>query len=156
MKEKKKSKSKRNLKRKTRQSYNFLLIRKIYKKKSKKDKNGIKTKKLKKHIKNLLIHFNDDIKEFYSIFRNFDEGGNVKSEKLDDYELGWRYVSDKIKVDTNIYYMAYKDQLILTGNLDNVGNPIRSNSEKSFRLGLEVDATIAISKQVFIEKEESI
>ncbi len=78
MKEKKKSKSKRNLKRKTRQSYNFLLIRKIYKKKSKKDKNGIKTKKLKKHIKNLLIHFNDDIKEFYSIFRNFDEGGNVK------------------------------------------------------------------------------
>lgn len=78
------------------------------------------------------------------------EGGNVKSEKLDDYELGWRYVSDKIKVDTNIYYMAYKDQLILTGNLDNVGNPIRSNSEKSFRLGLEVDATIAISKQVFI------
>jgi hypothetical protein len=156
VKEKKKSKSKRNLKRKTRQSYNFLLIRKIYKKKSKKDKNGIKTKKLKKHIKNLLIHFNDDIKEFYSIFRNFDEGGNVKSEKLDDYELGWRYVSDKIKVDTNIYYMAYKDQLILTGNLDNVGNPIRSNSEKSFRLGLEVDATIAISKQVFIEKEESI
>jgi iron complex outermembrane receptor protein len=78
------------------------------------------------------------------------EGGNVKSEKLDDYELGWRYVSEKIKVDTNIYYMAYKDQLILTGNLDNVGNPIRSNSEKSFRLGLEVDATIAISKQVFI------
>jgi iron complex outermembrane receptor protein len=34
--------------------------------------------------------------------------------------------------------MAYKDQLILTGNLDDVGNPIRSNSDKSYRLGLNL------------------
>ena len=78
------------------------------------------------------------------------EGGNSKPEKLDDYELGWRYVSEKAKISTNIYYMAYKDQLILTGNLDDVGNPIRSNSEKSYRLGLEVDATISLSKQFII------
>lgn len=78
------------------------------------------------------------------------EGGNVKPEKLDDYELGWRYVSEKTKVNTNIYFMNYKDQLILTGNLDNVGNPIRSNSDKSYRLGLEVDATFELSKQFII------
>jgi iron complex outermembrane receptor protein len=78
------------------------------------------------------------------------EGGNAKPEKLDDYELGWRYVSEKAKINTNIYYMAYKDQLILTGNLDDVGNPIRSNSEKSYRLGLEVDATISLSKEFII------
>jgi len=78
------------------------------------------------------------------------EGGNVKSEKLDDYEMGWRYSSSKATINTNIYYMAYKDQLILTGNLDDVGNPIRSNSEKSYRLGLEVDATIALTKQFII------
>ena len=78
------------------------------------------------------------------------EGGNVKSEKLDDFELGWRFVSEKAKINTNIYYMAYKDQLILTGNLDDVGNPIRSNSEKSYRLGLEVDATLALTKQFII------
>jgi iron complex outermembrane receptor protein len=41
--------------------------------------------------------------------------------------------------------MAYKDQLILTGTLDDVGNPIRSNSENSYRLGVEVDATIVLS-----------
>jgi iron complex outermembrane receptor protein len=46
--------------------------------------------------------------------------------------------------------MAYQNQLILTGNLDAVGNPIRSNSEKSYRLGLEIDATIALSKQLSI------
>lgn len=78
------------------------------------------------------------------------EGGTVKPEKLNDYELGWRYSSTKVKLNTNVYYMAYKDQLILTGNLDGVGNPIRSNSEKSYRLGLEIDATIAVSEQVFI------
>jgi iron complex outermembrane receptor protein len=78
------------------------------------------------------------------------EGGNAKPEKLDDYELGWRYASEKVKFNTNIYYMAYKDQLILTGNLDDVGNPIRSNSEKSYRLGLEIDVTVALSKQFII------
>lgn len=78
------------------------------------------------------------------------EGGSVKPEKLNDYELGWRYVSDKVKVNSNLYYMAYKDQLILTGKLDDVGSPIRSNSEKSYRLGLEVDVTIALAKQLIV------
>ena len=84
------------------------------------------------------------------------EGGKAKPEKLDDYELGWRYVSEKAKINTNIYYMAYKDQLILTGNLDDVGNPIRSNSEKSYRLGLEVDATILLSKQFIIRPNVTV
>lgn len=78
------------------------------------------------------------------------ESGAPKPEKLNDYELGWRYVADKVKLNSNFYYMAYKDQLILTGNLDDVGNPIRSNSEKSYRLGLEVDATISLSEKFII------
>ncbi|MGG7036302.1 MAG: TonB-dependent receptor [Flavobacterium sp.] len=84
------------------------------------------------------------------------EGGNVKPEKLDDYELGWRYASEKVKVNSNIYYMAYKDQLILTGNLDDVGNPIRSNSEKSYRLGLEVDAAFALSKEFIVRSNVTL
>ncbi len=78
------------------------------------------------------------------------EGGTTKSEKLNDYELGWRFENNKLKFNTNLYYMAYKNQLILTGNLDDVGNPIRSNSEKSYRFGLEIDATIVLSKNVFL------
>ena len=78
------------------------------------------------------------------------EGGNAKPEKLNDFEMGWRYVADKVQFNSNVYYMAYKDQLILTGKLDDVGSPIRSNSEKSYRLGLEVDATIALSEQFII------
>ncbi|WJS96293.1 TonB-dependent receptor [Flavobacterium johnsoniae] len=75
------------------------------------------------------------------------EGGNVKPEKLNDYELGWRFNSEKFQLNSNVYYMAYKDQLILTGRLDDVGNPIRANTEKSYRLGIEVDATIALSSK---------
>lgn len=78
------------------------------------------------------------------------ENGNPKPEKLNDYELGWRLETANVKINSNIYYMAYKDQLILTGKLDGVGNPIRSNSDKSYRLGLEVDATIALSDQCII------
>ncbi|OYU80249.1 MAG: TonB-dependent receptor [Flavobacterium sp. BFFFF1] len=75
------------------------------------------------------------------------ESGNAVPEKLNDFELGWRNTSDKIKFNANLYYMAYKDQLILTGNLDDVGNPIRSNSKKSYRVGIEADATFMISNQ---------
>ena len=78
------------------------------------------------------------------------EGGNAKPEKLNDFEMGWRYASNKIKFNSNVYYMAYKDQLILTGKLDNVGSPIRSNSEKSYRLGLEVDASITVSEKFMV------
>lgn len=78
------------------------------------------------------------------------EGGNVRPEKLNDFELGWRFNSEKFQLTSNLYYMAYKDQLILTGTLDDVGSPIRSNSEKSYRLGFEVDATIKLSDKFLL------
>nr|WP_315215873.1 TonB-dependent receptor [uncultured Flavobacterium sp.] len=78
------------------------------------------------------------------------EGENAKPEKLNDFELGWRFAGDKVKFNSNVYYMAYKDQLILTGKLDDVGSPIRANSEKSYRLGLEVDATISLSEEFIV------
>lgn len=78
------------------------------------------------------------------------EGGNVKPEKLNDFELGWRFNSEKFQLNSNFYYMAYKDQLILTGTLDDVGSPIRSNTDKSYRLGFEVDATIKLSEKFML------
>ena len=75
------------------------------------------------------------------------EGGNVKPEKLDDYELGWRFRTQKVKINSNLYYMNYKDQLVLTGELNDVGAPIRKNSGDSYRLGLEVDATIQFAEK---------
>jgi len=71
-----------------------------------------------------------------------------KPEKLDDFELGWRFDSDKIKLQTNAYFMKYKDQLVLTGALTDVGDFIRANSGESYRVGLELDASIIVSKHV--------
>ena len=75
------------------------------------------------------------------------ENGSPKPEKLNDFELGWRHLSDRIKWNANAYYMKYKDQLIVTGELDNVGSPIRANSGDSYRIGIELDATIQLSEK---------
>lgn len=79
------------------------------------------------------------------------EGGSAQPETLNDYELGWRNVSNNRQINTNFYYMGYINQLILTGNLDDVGTPIRANSEDSYRLGLEVDATFEVSPKFVIK-----
>ncbi len=73
---------------------------------------------------------------------------NVKPETLDDFELGWKYKTDQFLLNTNIYYMYYKDQLVLTGALDNVGNPIANNIGKSYRLGLEIESAISLLKNL--------
>ncbi len=70
---------------------------------------------------------------------------DVKPESLDDFELGWNYNADHFRLRTNIYYMNYVDQLVLTGNIDDVGNPIADNIGSSYRLGLEVDAVVRFS-----------
>ena len=76
--------------------------------------------------------------------RNDYEQNITTAEKLDDFELGWRFASEKAKFNTNVYYMNYKDQLVLSGELNDVGAPLRTNSGKSYRLGLEVDAEIQL------------
>ena len=62
---------------------------------------------------------------------------NVTHEKLIDYELGYSYKNRKIALSTNVFYMDYKDQLVMTGEINNVGNTIMMNVDKSYRLGLE-------------------
>ncbi len=74
--------------------------------------------------------------------RNDFENGITKPESLNDIELGWRFSNQKTKINANLFYMAYKDQLVLTGELDDVGNPVRATSGESYRFGLELDASI--------------
>ncbi len=76
--------------------------------------------------------------------RNDYENGNPKPERLNDLELGWRYITPDVQVSTNLFYMRYKDQLVLTGELNDVGAPLRANVGDSYRLGLEIDAAIRL------------
>jgi iron complex outermembrane receptor protein len=73
------------------------------------------------------------------------ENGNPEPESLDDYEAGWRYKDAKKAINLNVYWMDYSNQLVLTGALDDVGNPIRQNSGESFRLGVEAAASLQLS-----------
>ena len=57
--------------------------------------------------------------------RNDYENGNPRPEKLNDFELGWRYLNPDFQINANVYYMRYKDQLVLTGELNDVGAPLR-------------------------------
>lgn len=76
------------------------------------------------------------------------KNGNPEPEKLNDFELGWRYVSSDVQVSTNVYYMNYKDQLVLTGELNDVGAPLRKNIGDSYRLGLEIDANVEFGDKI--------
>ncbi len=75
------------------------------------------------------------------------ENGTPKPEKLDDFELGWRWNTTKTQINLNGFYMFYTDQLVLTGALDEVGNPIRTNVGKSYRAGIELDVNVNLGKK---------
>ncbi|MCB0371623.1 MAG: TonB-dependent receptor [Muricauda sp.] len=79
--------------------------------------------------------------------RNDYENGSPRPEKLNDFELGWRYISPDFQLNTNVYYMRYQDQLVLTGELNDVGAPLRANVGDSYRLGLELDASLRIFRK---------
>ena len=80
----------------------------------------------------------------------------VKPEELNDLELGWRLRNEKIKLNINSYYMFYSNQLVLTGELDDVGSPIRTNSGKSYRLGIEIDNFIELSDLIILQSNLTI
>ncbi len=84
------------------------------------------------------------------------EDGSPKPEKMNDFELGWRYNSEKAKVNINAYWMKYQDQLVLTGGLNDVGSPIRANSGKSYRLGIEMEAIIVLSEKFLLRPNVTI
>ena len=62
-----------------------------------------------------------------------------KAENLQDLEVGYKFKNQKGYISSNIYYMNYKDQLVLTGEIDDVGDAIRQNVGESYRLGIEVE-----------------
>ncbi|WP_353139013.1 TonB-dependent receptor [Pseudopedobacter sp.] len=68
-----------------------------------------------------------------------------KAERLNNIELGYRYLRNNVTAGLNLFGMFYKDQLILTGQINDVGGYIRSNVDNSYRIGIEFDSKWAIS-----------
>ena len=67
-------------------------------------------------------------------------GTELKAERLNDLEVGYKFQSEQFTAGANIYWMSYKDQFVLTGELNNIGEAIAKNVGESYRLGIELEA----------------
>jgi iron complex outermembrane receptor protein len=69
-------------------------------------------------------------------------------ERLFDYEAGYTGNFGRFRTGLNLYYMQYKDQLILTGAVNDVGGYVRENVPDSYRAGIEFQAAFQLSNQL--------
>lgn len=75
-------------------------------------------------------------------FTDADPGHYPVAERLFDYELGYRFSNKLLTVGANLYYMDYKNQLVVTGMLSDTGNPVSVNVPKSYRMGIELQGEL--------------
>ena len=68
-------------------------------------------------------------------------------ESLLDYELGYRFKSSSVEAEANFYFMDYTDQLVLTGEINDVGSAIMTNVRDSYRMGVELAAKARLSSK---------
>jgi iron complex outermembrane receptor protein len=66
-----------------------------------------------------------------------DDQATPRPERLIDLEAGYSLRSATASLNVNLYYMLYRDQLVPTGELSNVGYPIMTNVSDSYRAGIE-------------------
>ncbi len=83
--------------------------------------------------------------------RDFTEsspGSRPKPERMQNLELGYRHKGKRAKFGANLYFMNYKDQLILTGQINDVGGFSRANIDQSYRAGIELEGGILITEKL--------
>ena len=83
-----------------------------------------------------------------SDYVNSSPSSRPKAENLKDLELGYRTSQSNFSAGINGFYMLYKNQLVLTGALDDVGEAIRTNIKDSYRAGIEGNARVSITQQL--------
>ena len=82
-------------------------------------------------------------------FVDADPAGPVPvPEMLKDYELGYNLRLSDFRFTGNIYFMDYDNQLVLTGEINDVGSPVMTNVEKSYRTGIELQTAIQIADKI--------
>jgi iron complex outermembrane receptor protein len=71
-----------------------------------------------------------------------------KPEQMADLEAGAKYSLKNFYVAANIYNMQYKDQLVLDGQVNDVGAYNRMNVAASYRRGIELELNASLGKYV--------
>ncbi|HCB89214.1 MAG TPA: TonB-dependent receptor, partial [Porphyromonadaceae bacterium] len=74
----------------------------------------------------------------------------IRPEKMIDYELGYRFSHENgMSLGANIYYMDYKNQMVQTGKLNDVGYKLMENVKDSYRTGVELEASVPLANDKF-------
>ncbi|MFC5412305.1 TonB-dependent receptor [Larkinella bovis] len=71
-----------------------------------------------------------------------------KAERLNDWEAGYKLQSQRMAFSANLYYMKYKNELVLTGQINDVGAQNRVNVPNSYRAGIELEAGTVLAKNL--------
>ena len=69
-------------------------------------------------------------------------------ETMQNIELGYSLKKNNFYLKSNIFLMNYNNQLVLTGEINDVGNPVMANVSKSYRVGIEISAGCKITKNL--------
>lgn len=78
-------------------------------------------------------------------FTDTDQQMTPNPEHLKNLEVGYEFQGMKATVGINFYHMKYRDQLVLTGEINNVGEPIMENAPNSYRAGFELMGSAIIT-----------
>jgi iron complex outermembrane receptor protein len=99
------------------------------------------------HQNDLLIYASYSLANKEPNRDDFEAGLNQqpKPEKLNDWEAGMERKNKTSFLSANLYYMKYKDQLVLTGKINDVGSYTRTNIPNSYRLGIELQGSTIIN-----------
>jgi len=71
-----------------------------------------------------------------------------KAETLHDWEAGYKAQTQKLAFSANLYYMNYRNQLVLTGQINDVGAYNRTNIPNSYRAGIELEAGALLTRNL--------
>lgn len=85
-----------------------------------------------------------------SNFKDARPGEVPTPERLGDLEAGYNLRRKNFNFNANLFYMHYKDQLVLTGQINDVGAPVMTNVPKSYRRGIELIAGLKLFSQLEI------
>ena len=85
---------------------------------------------------------------------NFTDNGSYpapSAESVMDYEVGYTFSNTVLHAGANLYYMDYKDQFVQTGLLSDIGENLTTNIKDSYRMGVELQASVNVTPWLTIE-----
>ena len=90
---------------------------------------------------------------------NFTDNGKYpapRAERVYDVEAGYQVAGAKARAGINLYYMHYRDQLVQTGELSDIGEALTTNIPDSYRTGIELTAGVDPTSWLTLEANAAL